>query len=56
MSFPSIEITCEKCGGRINRIINIKSIKDVLRPFNGRCNSCGVNLNPSDFELHMQKT
>ena len=55
MSFPSVEITCEKCGGRISRIINMKTIKDVLRPFNGRCNSCGVNLNPSDFELHIQK-
>jgi hypothetical protein len=56
MSFPSIEIICEKCGGRINRIINIKSVKDVLRPFNGRCNSCGVGLNPYDFDLHIEKT
>jgi hypothetical protein len=56
MSFPSIEIICEKCGGRINRIINMKSVKDVLRPFNGRCNSCGVSLNPYDFVLQMEKT
>ncbi len=55
MSFPSIEIMCEKCGGRIIRIISMKSVKDVLRPFNGRCNSCGVSLNPSDFELHMER-
>ena len=55
MSFPSIEIVCEKCGGKINRIINVKSLKDVLRPFGGRCNTCGVSLNPSDFELHMEK-
>jgi hypothetical protein len=55
MSFPSIEIICEKCRGRISRIVNVKSVKDVLRPFNGRCSSCGVSLNPSDFDLHIEK-
>lgn len=55
MSFPSIEIVCGKCGGRINKTVNLKAIRDILRPTNGKCNSCGCCLNPYDFSLLMEK-
>jgi hypothetical protein len=55
MSYPSIEIVCGKCGSVINKIMNLKSIKDVLRPTNGRCRICGNVLNPSDFTIELEK-
>lgn len=55
MSYPCIEIVCEKCGSTLNRMINLKSIKDSIRPFSGRCNKCGVSMNPSDFTLKATK-
>lgn len=56
MSYPCIEIICGKCGSIINKIISLKSVRDVLRPSNNRCGVCGNALNPSDFavELHKQ--
>ncbi|MGD1835202.1 MAG: hypothetical protein ACPKQO_05725 [Nitrososphaeraceae archaeon] len=51
MSYPSIEIICGKCGTKINKMINLKSVKDSIRPFSARCNKCGVSLNPSDFTI-----
>ncbi len=55
MSYPSIEIVCGKCGSVINKIINLKSIKDILRPTSGRCKICGNVLNPSEFTIDLQK-
>jgi ribosomal protein S27E len=55
MSYPSIEIVCGKCGSVINKIISLKSIKDVLRPTNGRCKICGNALNPSEFTIELEK-
>jgi len=55
MSYPCIEIVCEKCGSTLNRMINLKSIKDSIRPFSGRCNKCGISMNPSDFTLKVVK-
>ena len=55
LSYPSIEIVCGKCGSVINKIISLKSIKDVLRPTNGRCRICGNALNPSEFTIDLEK-
>lgn len=55
MSYPSIEIVCGKCGCIINKMINLKSIKDVLRSSNGRCNTCGIQLNATDFTVKTEK-
>lgn len=55
MSYPSIEIICGKCGSVINKIINLKSIKDILRPTNGRCKICGSALNSSEFTIDFEK-
>jgi hypothetical protein len=55
MSYPSIEIVCGKCGSVMNKIISLKSIKDVLRPTNGRCKICGNALNPSEFTIDLEK-
>ena len=55
MSYSSIEIICGKCGNVISKMVNLKSIKDSLRPSKGRCTSCGSELNPYDFSLSMEK-
>ena len=55
MSYPSVEIVCGKCGCVINKMINLKSIRDVLRPSSGRCNICGVQLNATEFTVKMEK-
>ena len=55
MSYPSIEIVCGKCGCMINKMINLKSIKDVLRSSNGRCNTCGIQLNATEFTVKTEK-
>ena len=55
MSYPSIEIICGKCGCVINKMINLKSIRDVLRTSSGRCSTCGIQLNATDFTVNMEK-
>ncbi|MDR4512882.1 MAG: hypothetical protein MRJ93_14380 [Nitrososphaeraceae archaeon] len=55
MSYPCIEIVCGKCGSIVNRMINLKPIKDSIRSFSGRCKKCGSLLNPSDFTIETQK-
>ncbi|MFB5600789.1 MAG: hypothetical protein ACE5SW_11265 [Nitrososphaeraceae archaeon] len=55
MSYPCIEIVCDKCGSTLNRMINLKSIKDSIRSFGGRCNICGTSLNASDFNIKTLK-
>lgn len=55
MSYPCLEIVCGNCGNTINRMINLKSIRDSIRPFSGRCNKCGISLNPTDFSLNTVK-
>jgi hypothetical protein len=55
MSYSSIEVVCEGCGCIINKIVSLKSIKDILRPMNDRCGGCGVLLNPSEFSIKVQR-
>ncbi len=55
MSYPSIEIVCGKCGTSINKMINLKSVKDILRPMSGKCKFCGTILNPASFNLQFEK-
>jgi hypothetical protein len=55
MSYPCLEVVCGNCGSTINRMINLKSIRDSIRPSSGRCNKCGISLNPSDFSLNTVK-
>ncbi len=56
MPYPSIEVKCGKCGGIISKMINLKSLKDILRSSKGKCNTCGTELNTSDFIISMEKT
>ena len=55
MSYPCLEVVCGNCGTTINRMINLKSIRDSIRPSSGRCNKCGISLNPTDFSLNTVK-
>jgi DNA-directed RNA polymerase subunit RPC12/RpoP len=55
MSYPSTEIICGKCGTTISRIINLRPIRDILRGYDGKCKTCGNNLNPADFTIEIEK-
>ena len=46
----SVEITCGKCGEKM-----LKSLKDVMNPYNGKCPSCGQKLSTSEFSLDVQE-
>ena len=55
MSYPSTEIICGSCGATILRIINLRPIRDILRIYDGKCKTCGNNLNPADFTIEIEK-
>lgn len=51
----SVDITCGKCGEKITTMKMLKSIKDVLNPYNGKCPSCGQSLSSFEFSLDVHK-
>lgn len=55
MSCPIIEIYCYKCNSKIKHMINVKPIRDVLRNTMNRCSNCGIQLNPADFIIELEK-
>jgi hypothetical protein len=55
MSYPSTELICGKCGTTISKVINLRPVRDVLRTHDGKCRMCGINLNPADFTIEIEK-
>ncbi len=55
-TFMSVEIVCGKCGEKISNMKMLKSLKDVVKPYNGKCPSCGQALSTSEFTLDVQET
>jgi uncharacterized Zn finger protein len=55
MTCPIIEIFCYQCGSKIKHMINVKPIKDILRNTMNRCSACGIELNPTDFTIELEK-
>ena len=53
--FMSVEVTCGKCGEKITNMKMLKSLKDVMNPYNGKCPSCGQKLSTSEFSLDVQE-
>ncbi|MDC4231131.1 MAG: hypothetical protein M8319_02250 [Nitrosopumilus sp.] len=51
----SVEVTCGKCGEKITDMKMLKSLKDVVRPYNNKCPSCGQKLSTSEFSLDVQE-
>jgi len=51
----SVEVVCNKCGSKIANMRMLKSIKDVMRPYNNKCPSCGQTLSSSEFSVDVQK-
>lgn len=49
-----VEITCGKCGQKITNMKMLKSFKDVMNPYSGKCPSCGQALSTSEFTLDVQ--
>jgi len=50
----SVEVTCGKCGEKITNMKMLKSLKDVMKPYNNKCPSCGYMLSTSEFALDAQ--
>jgi len=47
----SVEVTCGKCGANITNMKMLKSLKEVMNPYKGKCPSCGQLLSASEFTL-----
>jgi len=55
LSYYNIELVCNKCGSLNNRISNLKSVRDMLKPINSTCKNCGISLNPFDFAISAER-
>lgn len=51
----SAEVVCGKCGKKIADMKMLKSVKDVLRPYNSKCPECGQTLSTSEFTLDVRE-
>ena len=51
----SVEVICGKCGKKIANMKMLKSVKDVVRPYNSKCPECGQNLSTSEFTLDVRE-
>ncbi|MEM3127424.1 MAG: hypothetical protein QW769_00290 [Nitrososphaerales archaeon] len=51
----SVEVTCGKCGSIIYTMRILKPVKDVLRPTNNKCPSCGQVLSATDFSVSVNR-
>ncbi|HEX7032790.1 MAG TPA: hypothetical protein VF172_07315 [Nitrososphaera sp.] len=49
------DVVCGKCGSVVYQMRMLKSVRDALRPTNGRCPVCGAALNPGDFTVTANK-
>ena len=52
----SVGVICGKCGEKISNMKMLKSVKDVLKPYNSKCPSCGQTLSTSEFTLDVKET
>jgi len=55
ITFMSVEVTCGKCGEKITNMKMLKSLKDVMKPYNDKCPSCGQKLSTSEFSLDVKE-
>jgi len=55
ITFMSVEVTCGKCGEKITSMKMLKSLKDVMNPYNGKCPSCGQRLSTSEFSFDVKE-
>jgi len=51
----SVEIICGKCGKKIANMKMLKSVKDVVKPYNSKCPECGQSLSTSEFTLDVRE-
>ena len=51
----SVDVNCGKCGEKIATMKMLKSLKDVMNPYSGKCPSCGQTLSISEFTLDVQE-
>lgn len=51
----SVDVTCGKCGERIANMKMLKSLRDVMNPYKGKCPSCGQSLTTNEFSLDINE-
>jgi len=51
----TVDVVCGKCGNKVINMKMLKSIKDVIRPYNNKCPSCGQTLSTSEFTLDVEE-
>ncbi len=51
----SVEIICGKCGKKIANMKMLKSVKDVVKPYNNKCPEGGQSLSTSEFTLDVRE-
>ena len=52
----SVDVVCGKCGAKIANMRMLKSVKDVMRPYNSKCPSCGQTLSHPNLQWMYRKT
>ena len=50
-----VDVTCGKCGKKITTMKMLKSVKDVMNHYNGKCPECGQSLSTSEFILDVKE-
>ena len=48
-----LEIVCQVCGTILYSGFDLRSAKDVLKQYNGRCKNCGTLLSYQDFDIQI---
>ncbi len=51
----SVDVTCGKCGEKIANMKMLKSLKDTMSPYKGKCPSCGQPLSINEFSLDVSE-
>lgn len=49
-------IVCSKCKTKIYSGDEVRSPKQILRLYKGRCRKCGTSLDPEDFDLEVTES
>jgi ribosomal protein S27AE len=51
----SVDVVCGKCGAKIANMRMLKPIREITRPYNNKCPSCGQTLSIAEFSVDVQK-
>lgn len=49
-------IVCPKCNTKIYSGDEVRSPKQILRLYKGKCKKCGALLNPEEFDIEVKES